>query len=96
MSRATAILEVFRTAFISTESFDPMDFDHRNRDDKVSEISNFTAGWDALKEEIAKCDLVCANCHRIRTSANKQWCRRPRSSAAAVLPATQLSLLPVD
>lgn len=23
-------------------------------------------GWDRVREEIAKCDLLCSNCHRIR------------------------------
>ena len=45
-----------------------MDFDHRPGETKVGEISGFTKGIAALKREIAKCDLVCANCHRIRTS----------------------------
>lgn len=47
-----------------------MDFDHRDPIDKdrnIAEAAN--RGWsiERLKIEIAKCDLVCANCHRIRT-----------------------------
>jgi hypothetical protein len=45
-----------------------MDFDHRE-DDKVLGISAAVRSWgrDRLLLEIKKCDLVCANCHRIRT-----------------------------
>lgn len=49
-----------------------MDFDHQ-RDKKfnlsvaVSKVMSFTK----VQEEIDKCDVVCANCHRIRTFANK-------------------------
>ena len=46
-----------------------MDFDHRD-------VKNFTIGTHTtnkgivtLKKEIALCDVVCANCHRIRTQA---------------------------
>lgn len=47
-----------------------MDFDHRNGDEKENNISSMSnGGWSKLKidKEIEKCDLVCANCHRIRT-----------------------------
>lgn len=47
-----------------------MDFDHRNPDDKVAGIAqmiNMTFTWLDIQSEIDKCDLVCANCHRIRT-----------------------------
>lgn len=27
-----------------------------------------TQGWEAIHEEIEKCDVVCANCHTIRTA----------------------------
>lgn len=54
------------------QSFPPyvMDFDHRDPKDKkfsVSRICDDNVSWENLKAEIAKCDLVCANCHRIRT-----------------------------
>jgi hypothetical protein len=47
-----------------------LDFDHRNGEKKLFEISKLKAGLYSKKkilEEIAKCDLVCANCHRLRT-----------------------------
>lgn len=46
-----------------------MDFDHREGEKKSNDI-NFlsnTGRIGAVKVEIAKCDLVCANCHRVRT-----------------------------
>lgn len=46
-----------------------MDFDHRDPSEKVRNISAMVAqNWETIEIEIAKCDLVCANCHRIRTS----------------------------
>lgn len=46
-----------------------MDFDHV-RGEKLGDISYLVSASiriDKLFEEIAKCDVVCANCHRIRT-----------------------------
>ena len=45
-----------------------MDFDHIT-DDKVHNISWLinNRSWAAVEQEIAKCELVCANCHRVRT-----------------------------
>lgn len=62
------------------EMFDSvaMDFDHVKSDKKftISQMSspskkhrNFT--WDEIEAEINKCELVCANCHRIRTWKRK-------------------------
>jgi hypothetical protein len=46
-----------------------MDFDHRNPAEKEFEISSarYSISEVRLLIEISKCDLVCANCHRIRT-----------------------------
>lgn len=48
-----------------------MDFDHR--ENKLFSIGNRGAarGSIILTAEIAKCDVVCANCHRIRTHSRR-------------------------
>lgn len=44
-----------------------MDFDHLR--DKEFQIAGSTRyrGLNQIKKEIAKCELVCSNCHRLRT-----------------------------
>lgn len=47
-----------------------MDFDHLDpttKVDKISRLAAQTTSKEKLLAEIAKCDLVCANCHRERT-----------------------------
>lgn len=49
--------------------FSAMDFDHV-RGDKYMEVSLLVRrafGLKRVKEEISKCDIVCSNCHRVRT-----------------------------
>lgn len=43
------------------------DFDHRNPNEKLFALSEARNGTDATLNELTKCDLVCANCHRLRT-----------------------------
>jgi len=48
-----------------------MDFDHV-RGTKAFTIGSYsTRNWDVVLAEVAKCDLVCANCHRVRTKQRK-------------------------
>jgi hypothetical protein len=49
------------------------DFDHLPGFDKVAGVSALlTKGtFDGLVAEVAKCDVVCANCHRIRTRSRE-------------------------
>lgn len=46
-----------------------MDWDHREGEEKIGNpcelIKRFSK--ERILEELSKCDLVCANCHRIRT-----------------------------
>lgn len=46
-----------------------MDFDHRDAATKQHTVTRMVgrATMDAILAEVAKCDIVCANCHRLRT-----------------------------
>lgn len=52
-----------------------MDFDHLPQYKKYKHVSTLVnRGFilEKILEEIEKCELVCANCHRIRTFSRKQ------------------------
>ncbi|HEV2859937.1 MAG TPA: hypothetical protein VGX48_02920 [Pyrinomonadaceae bacterium] len=58
-----------------------MDLDHREECNKVIEVAQFVAlnlSKEKLIEEIGKCDVVCANCHRVRTYERGQYSGRWR------------------
>lgn len=46
-----------------------LDLDHRDPHDKKFALNriHLLTSWDKMVEEINKCDVVCANCHRIRS-----------------------------
>jgi hypothetical protein len=47
-----------------------LEFDHLDPAEKKNTISallNWCAPWARVVEEAMKCDLVCSNCHAIRT-----------------------------
>lgn len=57
-----------------------MDFDHRPGETKKSGISQLTKHGRSnavIMAEVAKCDLVCAVCHRLRTHTRKQQAIQP-------------------
>lgn len=76
-ARKLLVDELLRTVKSSTPCADcggryplpAMEFDHV-RGEKLFSIANFkrhpTLSLDRLYEEMAKCDLVCAVCHRVR------------------------------
>ena len=55
-----------------------MDFDHRDPSTKGMRVTAMVgrAGIRRILAEVAKCDIVCANCHRLRTFE-----RRSKTSA---------------
>ena len=46
-----------------------LDFHHRDASTKEFALSHFGGQRDVLVGEAAKCDLLCANCHRLRHAA---------------------------
>lgn len=55
-----------------------LDFDHVRGDKRhnVSKLAKDGYSWEAIMAEIAKCDVVCSNCHRRRTAKrakHRRW-----------------------
>lgn len=50
-----------------------MDFDHV-RGDKIHKVSHLVLHGtrESVEEEIKKCEVVCANCHRVRTHERRE------------------------
>ena len=79
--RAALLIDFFESRpCLDCGQSDPLvlEFDHRG--DKSFNVSKGLRDldWAAVLAEIAKCDVVCANCHRRRTA------RRGRFARAAV------------
>lgn len=55
-----------------------LEFDHLDPTTKTKHVSTLMgdgSSWAKILVEIEKCDIVCANCHRIRTQDRGQWTR---------------------
>jgi hypothetical protein len=53
-----------------------LEFDHRDASDKtvaVAILARSGYGLARVRREIEKCDVRCANCHRIRTHTQRAW-----------------------
>ena len=63
---------------VDCEEQDPLvlDFDHLDSNNKSAEIYQLirdTCRWSVILDELNKCDVRCANCHRRRTSEQFSW-----------------------
>ena len=59
-----------------------MDFHHRSRNEKRAGVAGLIhqhVSLRRLQEEISKCDLLCANCHRIRTHKQRTCSSKGRA-----------------
>lgn len=57
-----------------------LEFDHREGAIKrtaVSVLARSGYSLETVADEVAKCDVRCANCHRIRTHAQRGWWGAP-------------------
>ncbi len=55
-----------------------LEFDHRTQTTKRFDVMSATHGhsWKTILEEIQKCDVLCANCHKRRTAKMMNWTTR--------------------
>ena len=62
--------------------FSALDFDHINRITKIKSISRLvtdTVSFKRIKDEVRKCEVLCSNCHRIKTYETKDWQNKANS-----------------
>ena len=54
-----------------------LEFDHvrGNKSASITRMLNTGVTWSVIKAEIAKCEVRCANCHRIKTLERGKWWR---------------------
>ena len=53
-----------------------LEFDHvRGKSASITNLLKNTAPWETIEAEIAKCEVRCVNCHRIKTSERGKWWR---------------------
>jgi hypothetical protein len=51
-----------------------LEFDHRRDKTKaISVLLSLGHEWDRIREEISKCEVRCANCHRRRTARERGY-----------------------
>jgi len=54
-----------------------LEFDHvrGSKSANITRLLNNAISWSAIEAEIAKCEVRCANCHRIKTNERGGWWR---------------------
>lgn len=99
-AKARAYVDTFKTKPCAdcTRTFPPvaMDLDHV-RGAKSRSVSSLVGGgyrMELIEQELAKCDVVCACCHRIRTAKRKEnfglpGPRKPQADRLATYPEKQ-------
>ena len=58
-----------------------LEFDHvqGNKSANITRMLDNAVSWETIEAEIAKCEVRCANCHRIKTLERGKWWRFNRS-----------------
>lgn len=65
-----------------------LEFDHLKREDKKYEISKMMSDykWDQILLEISKCEVVCANHHKLRTANQFGWYKNNINQVTGSIP----------
>lgn len=66
-----------------------MDADHRDPDIRLFSLSRPPKGCtvEMFLTELAKCDIVCSNCHRMRTFRNGGFFPKKQKTTMGMVPA---------
>jgi len=72
--RRKQLLELAGGKCIACGSGEHLEFDHRDRATRLFNLSGkaLDGKWEVILAELAKCDLLCRNCHRTKTNANNE------------------------
>lgn len=63
-----------------------LEFDHiASKRTNVTTLVWRGAAWPTIEKEIAKCEVRCANCHRIRTARSRGYDARKRGFAEVLV-----------
>ncbi len=75
-----------------------LDFDHvrGEKHRHISQMINIACSWATIETEIAKCEVRCANCHRIKTGENISSWRHSSSDPLAELNYLDRALVGTD
>lgn len=58
-----------------------LELDHRDPSTKLHTPANLNKrSWSIIHEELSKCDVRCANCHRRRTYKERHWMTKDSGS----------------
>ena len=85
-TRKSKLLAINRTKFleylkdkccVDCAESDPivLEFDHvrGQKENGISQLLSGGASWDTIYNEILKCEIRCANCHRRRTALTRNY-----------------------
>ena len=73
--RKRSYIEKAKTKCQDCNSTDHLTFDHVRGKKEFNIGDGARHGWDRLKKEIAKCEVVCRSCHNVREYLRGVVCR---------------------
>lgn len=70
-----------------------LEFDHRDGTEKEATVAQLSKkSWRRTLDEIQKCDIRCANCHRRKTAKQLGWYRYMKTEVITVLDNRRLCI----
>lgn len=78
LAKRQQLSEILKSGCVNCGESDPivLEFDHIDPATKFMEVGNMMQSgyaWNKVLEEISKCQILCANCHRRKTAKDNNW-----------------------